>query len=114
MTMVTIQDKYADALSTFGDVQAAVDLAVQRYTIEQITAKIAQLHQRAERYQTKYSMNYSVFSQRIAQDEAFVQSVEATITPLWELDLADWEFCVKGMEDWTRTLQMILQANLPP
>jgi hypothetical protein len=108
MTTVTIPDKYAEALRALGDVQVAVDLALQRYTIEQITAKIAALRQRAHDYEKKYGLDFTTFSQRVAQEEAFVREVEATVNPLWELDLADWEFCVKGVEDWTRTLQTIL------
>ena len=52
MTTVIIPDKYAEALSALGDVQMAVDLALQRYTIEQITAKITSLRQRARAYET--------------------------------------------------------------
>lgn len=111
MTTVTIQDKYVEALTVLGDIQAAVDLALQRYTIEQITAKIAQLRQRAEVYQTKYGLDYSTFVQRLAEDESFVQHVEANITSTWEIDLADWEFCTKGIEDWTNKLQTILLAS---
>jgi hypothetical protein len=54
MITVAIPDKYAKTLSALGDVQAAVDLALQRYTIEQITAKIAQLRQRVQRSEAKY------------------------------------------------------------
>jgi hypothetical protein len=36
--------------------------------------------------------------------------VEAKISKTWELDLADWEFCHKGIEDWTKKLQAILLA----
>ena len=108
MTTVTIPDKYAEALRALGDVQLAVDLALQRYTIEQITAKIASLRHRVREYETKYGVDYSTFTLRIANDEAFVRDIEATVNPLWELDQADWEFCVKGIEDWTHTLQTIL------
>lgn len=108
MTTVTISDKYAKALSALGDVQLAVDLALQRYTIEQITAKIASLRQRVREYETKYGVDYSTFTLRIATDESFVRDIEATVNPLWELDQADWEFCVKGIEDWTHTLQTLL------
>jgi len=108
MTTVAISEKYVEVLSVLGDVQTAVDLALQRYTIEQITAKIAQLHQRDQAYQAKYGMDYASFTQRIVRDEAFVRQIEATISPLWEQDLADWEFCVKGVEDWTHTLQTLL------
>lgn len=108
MTTVTIPDKYAEALRALGDVQLAVDLALQRYTIEQITAKITSLRQRAREYESKYGVDYSTFTRRIAKDESFVRKIEATINPLWEQDHVDWEFCMKGIEDWTRTLQTIL------
>src|SRR5216684_7726799 len=58
MTTVTIPDKYAEALRALGDVQMAVDLALQRYTIEQITAKITSLRQRAHGYEAKYGADY--------------------------------------------------------
>ena len=108
MTTVTIPDKYAEALRALGDVQLAVDLALQRYTIEQITAKIASLRQRVHEYETKYGVDYSTFTLRIANEESFIRDIEATVNPLWELDQADWEFCVKRIEDWTHTLQTIL------
>ncbi|MCW5851618.1 MAG: hypothetical protein KIT87_16210 [Anaerolineae bacterium] len=108
MITVTIPDKYAEALNALGDVQTAVDLALQRYTIDQITSRIARLRERDQAYQAKYGMDYPSFAQRTAQDEAFVRQVETKTNPLWENDLADWEFCVKGIEDWTRTLQTIL------
>jgi hypothetical protein len=110
MTTVTIQDKYATVLSAFGDIQTAVDTALQRYTNEQIVTKIRQLQQRDREYITKYGMTYASFTERIARDEALVQLIETTITQLWEADLADWEFCVKGIEDWTQTLENILLA----
>ena len=108
MTTVTIPDKYAEALRALGDVQLAVDLALQRYTIEQITAKIASLRQRVREYETKYGVDYSTFTLRIANEESFIRDIEVTVNLLWELDQADWEFCVKGIEDWTHTLQTIL------
>ncbi len=108
MITVAIPEKYVEVLSVLGDVQTAVDLALQRYTIEQITAKIAQLHQRDQSYQAKYGMDYATFTQHIVRDEAFVHQIETTINMLWEQDLADWEFCVKGIEDWTQTLQSLL------
>jgi uncharacterized coiled-coil protein SlyX len=40
-----------------------MDLAIQRYTIEQITAKVAELRQRNAQYQAKYGMDYLTFNQ---------------------------------------------------
>jgi hypothetical protein len=108
MATVAIPEKYVEVLSVLGDVQTAVDLALQRYTIEQVTARIAQLRQRDQGYQAKYGMDYPTFTQRIAHDEAFVHEIETTISPLWKQDLADWEFCMEGIKDWTQTLQLLL------
>jgi len=107
MVTVPIKDEYAEVLTVFGNLETAIDLALQRYTIEQITTKMAELRQRDVAYQTKYGLDYSTFAQRAATDEKFIQRIE-TANKLWEVDLADWEFCHKGIEDWSRKLQSIL------
>jgi len=63
---------------------------------------------RVDLIRIKYGMEYSAFSKRMAEDEDFVKNVESKTSKTWELDLADWEFCHKGTEDWTRKLQDIL------
>ena len=105
MATVSIQDEYVELLNAFGDVGAALELAIQRYTIEQITAKVAELRQRDAKYQAKYGTDYPTFAQRCAEDETFIERVEANGEKMWEIDLADWEFCHKGVEDWTQKLQ---------
>ena len=108
MATVSIKDEYVEVLTAFGDLQAAIDLALQRYTIEQITTKVAELRQKDAAYRAKYSLDYPTFVQRIAKDEAFVNQVEAKVNKMWEVDLADWEFCYEGIKDWTQKLQIIL------
>lgn len=108
MLTITVTDQYAQALSALGDVETAVKEALQRYTVEQITGKIAQLLHRDRTFQSKYGMPYRDFAMRVATDEAYVRELETAFEPLWELDLAEWEFCTKGVEDWTQTLQAIL------
>ncbi|RME69544.1 MAG: hypothetical protein D6784_18265 [Chloroflexi bacterium] len=108
MATVTINDTYAEVLSALGDLQEAIDTALQRYTIEQIGTKIAELQRRDAHYQQKYGMDYHTFSERIAEDESFVNQIEASVSKTWEFDLSDWEFCHKGIEDWIRKLQAIL------
>ena len=108
MTTVSIKDEYVEILTAFGDIQIAMDLAVQRYTIEQITTKVAELKNRAATYGAKYGMDYPTFARRITEDEAWIEKIEADGEKLWEIDLADWEFCYKGIEDWTKKLQTIL------
>lgn len=110
MTTIAVQDKYAEILTTFGDLQESVDTALQRYTIEQITSKVNELRRRNAKYKDQYGVDYPNFSQRIAEDEKYVEYIEANVSKTWEIDLADWEFCYKGIDDWTRKLQDILMT----
>jgi hypothetical protein len=43
MATVSIQDEYAEILTAFGELQSAIDLALKRYAIEQITTKADEL-----------------------------------------------------------------------
>ena len=108
MTTVTVPDKFTEILASFGDLQESVNAAVQRYTIDQITTKVNELRRRGEELQKKYGMDYSAFAKRTSEDEGFVKTVESNVSKTWEADLTDWEFCHKGVEDWTKTLQDIL------
>ena len=108
MTTVTVQNKFTEILASFGDVQESVNTAVQRYTIEQITTKITELRRKEDEFQKKYGLEYSAFAKRTSEDYEFIKTVETNISKTWEVDLADWEFCHKGVEDWTKKLQDIL------
>jgi predicted RecB family endonuclease len=108
MTTITLQEKFTDVLASFGDLQEAVNTAVQRYTIDQVTTRINELRRRDDEYNKKYGMDYSVFAKRSGEDDEFVKDVETKISKTWEADLADWEFCHEGIEDWTKKLQDIL------
>ncbi|GAB4543295.1 MAG: hypothetical protein Fur002_15040 [Anaerolineales bacterium] len=108
MVTVPVQEKFIEILASFGDLQESVNVALQRYAIEQITAKINELRRKDEEYKTCYGLDYPAFAKRMSEDVDFVQQVEANISKMWEVDLADWEFCRKGIEDWTRKLQDIL------
>ncbi len=108
MTTVTVHNKFTEILAWFGDVQESVNTAVQRYTIEQIINKITELRRKDEELQKKYGMDYSAFAKRLSEDEEFVKTVEDSVSKTWEADLAEWEFCHRGIEDWTKKLQDIL------
>ena len=108
MLAIPVQEQYVTVLKAFGDIQTVIETAVRRYALEQITTKITELRQREQCYQAKYGLDYPTFAQRTAADDDFVKQIEATITKLWENDLVDWEFCYKGVQDWTHTLQTIL------
>jgi hypothetical protein len=107
--LITINSSYAELLPSFNDdLQSAVDAALQRYLIDEIAAKIASLKKKEKLFQLKYGCDYKTFSQRTAEDEEYINQIESSISKLWESDLADWEFCEKGINDWTRKLQSIL------
>lgn len=111
---VTIKQTYADVLHTLGDVQASVDLALQRYIIEQITSKIAHLREKDRAFQAKYDCDYATFVERISRDEQFIAHIEKHVSKMWETDQAEWEFCYKGIDDWTNRLQTILPEAPTP
>ena len=73
-----------------------------------ITSKIAELRKKELAFETKYKCDYQSFSQRIAEDEAFVTQIEQHVNKLWESELAEWEFSHKGIDDWTKALRNIL------
>ena len=108
MINIAIKEDYAEILGSFGDLQSAINLAVQRYTIEKITTKIAELKQKNLDYEIKYQVDYHTFFQKIQQDEDFINYLEDKVEKLWEIDLSDWEFCYRGITDWTEKLQTIL------
>ena len=106
---ITIKNSYADILSSFNDdLQSAVDAALQRYLIDEIAGKITELKKKERGFQKKYGCDYKTFALRTAEDEKYIDHIETTITKLWEIDLADWEFYTKGIDDWTGKLQNIL------
>ena len=108
MISVAIKDKYAETLTTFGELETTIDEALQKFSIEQIGHRIIELARLEARYQTKYGMNFEQFSQRLATEEGFAGWVEANVEKLWEADLIDWEFCHEGIQDWKRQLDTVL------
>jgi len=106
---IIINDKYANVISSFNtDLQSAVDLALQRYLIDCLTARIADLRKKDNIFKDRYGCEYNTFFQMISEDEEYVNYIEREINNLWETDQANWEFCHKGIDDWTKELQNIL------
>lgn len=112
MKTISIRDNYAEILTTLtlGELQISVDLALQRYIIEQITSKITKLQEKDNLFQSKYGCNYLAFMQSI-NDEEFIINIEESVCKMWEIDQAEWEFCHKGIEDWMQRLRSILQVS---
>ena len=107
MVTVAIDNRYVELFNILGGIQESADLAMQRFVVEQITSKIADLKRQDAVFAKKYGMNYDLFLKNLESVE-FVKKTEATITKTWEEHLIDWEFCHKGVGDWTRELQGVL------
>lgn len=111
MVSVLIRDKYIETLGTLGDLRAVVDLALDRYTIEEITVKVSTLKKCQTSYEEKYRISFAEMNERVKYDERFVRTVEQEIGPTWEADLLEWEFCVNGIQDWTERLQALIEPG---
>ena len=105
---VAIQDRFAQMLAPLGDLRQTVDTALRRFAIEQITTKINELRRRDREFAVKYGCDYETFKRKSARDAQFVTKVEGNISAVWELDLAEWQFCHEGVRDWSQRLQEIL------
>ena len=105
---VAIQDRFAQMLAPWGDLRQTVDVALRRFAIEQITTKINELRRRDQEFAVKYGCDYETFKRKSARDTQFVADVEGNISRVWELDLAEWQFCHEGVRDWSQHLQEIL------
>lgn len=104
--VVTIEDKFVSALEALGDLQEATNIALRRYAVEMIGDKIASLQAKDKEWEEKYGYDYDSFVERISNDLEFVTRLHRE-HPTWEADLIDWEFCHKGMKDWTQELEKI-------
>ena len=108
MAIISVKDEYVEVLNTLGDLQEGIDSFFKHYAIEKIVEKITELGQKDCQYQTKYGMDYPTFFQKVSEEELFVKQIEESVEKMWEIDLADWEFCYKGAKDWLEKLQIIL------
>ncbi len=102
---VAIQDRFAQMLAPLGDLRQTVDTALRRFAIEQITTKMIELWRRDQEFAVRYGCDYEAFKRRSARDAQFVADVECNISKIWELDLAEWQFCHEGVRDWSQRLQ---------
>jgi len=104
--VVTIEDKFVNALESFGDLQEATNTALRRYAVEMIGDKIASLRAKDKEWEKRYGGDYDSFVERVSNDLEFVKRLHREC-PTWEADLIDWEFCHEGVKDWTWELEKI-------
>lgn len=109
MASIAIREIYLETLHSLGDVNEEVEAAIRRHTVERISDKIASLRTEDRQWEEKYGCSYEVFREKTSSDPDFVERLHRE-QPTWELDAAHWEFCHKGVQDWTQELQRILTS----
>ena len=102
---LVVQEKFADTLAVFGNINDIVDRALRRYTIDEILTRIDELRRKDAEFTSRYNADYPTTAKRLANDDAYVRHVEENVSILWETDLIEWEFAYEGIKDWTETLQ---------
>ena len=107
MTTVTVDDRYAAALSSLGRLEDVTNVALRRYAVSEVAEKIAALQSKRNQYEKKYGVSFAEFIRFTAEDEQFVARVEQEIEKMWEADLLEWEFSEKGVEDWSNIYAML-------
>ena len=106
---VSIDQRLLDPLKDLMDVPEAVHKALKYYLVNQITNKISSLAQTDNHFKEKYGMGFADFSCKLQQEEGFVDYLENSLQQKnWEDDYIEWEFCHKGIEDWSNKLKHIL------
>lgn len=109
MEKIVVKDIYLEALGALGDLYEEIEAAVRRHIVERISDKIALLRAEDRQWEEKYGCDYQTFVEKTRNDPDFVERLHQE-QPTWELDLAHWEFCHKGAEDWSQELQRILMS----
>jgi len=99
MLTISIEDKWADTLRLFGDVDQVVNQALRAYFIEQCQQRIDQVSAKIAVYNQKYHRDYHNFKHSIQTDEDFLVKVEAQ-NPLWEEDAMEWEYWLEEQQTW--------------
>lgn len=102
MDNIQLNERYSEIFRAFSlDPKRAVENALQRYTVTLISEKIDELKRREQRFQEKYDCDFDEFTRQTGESLEYVEKLEASGHWMWESDLAEWEFCRKGVDDWT-------------
>ncbi len=113
MATVQVKSSYIAVLERLGDVQAGVEEAIRRYTVEEIQRRIDELRARIREWEEKYGCDYETFAFRTATDEDYVARLNSqSETQQWEADLFSWEYDLQELREWEQQLQSISSASL--
>ncbi|MFQ6058773.1 MAG: hypothetical protein ACE5MB_07855 [Anaerolineae bacterium] len=110
MSTVVIDDRYAEALKAFGEVDTQVNEAIEHYLIDRIRDRLEFVREREREYESKYGLDYETFSRRIQLEEEYYNEVNRA-NPLWEQDWLSWMYWHEEVQDWTEKLNSVLNKS---
>lgn len=109
METIGLSQRYSEIFRAFSmDPEKAVEQALQRYAVTLISDKIDEFKRRDREFQEKYACEFEEFAKRTATDTEYIEKLEKGGRLMWESDIAEWEFCRKGVADWTERLTRML------
>lgn len=106
MPTITIEKDYLEILDALGSVNAIVEDAIRKYLIDKCVERIEKSKRKIEEFEKKYNCNYAEFIETISNEES-LKEVEETKSS-WELDITEWEYWGKELEEWKTRLEDIL------
>ena len=110
MPNVMVRETYLNTLQTFGDVTQQINVAVEEYVTRRVIDRIKIAREKIGEFESKYSMTYAAFSERMQADETFYQKVDCA-NPLWEQDTLAWEYWQAEAQEWSEKLDTLLRKS---
>ena len=107
MHTISIDDKYFEALKTFGDADKLVNIALQKFLVEQMVERIHTLRDQVRVWEEEFGEPFDSFLKRTETDEKFARKLDKT-HPMWEGELINWKFYHEELQEWLKKLQHTL------
>ena len=105
---VEIDDGLVKVLTSLGNLEEITQIALKRYSIDEILKRTEELKKKITEWETKYNMSYDQFQTKIVNDEQFLNSLNQK-HPMWEADFMYWESQQRELEQWMKRLEAILK-----
>ena len=110
MAAVAVNEDVLKMLQVFGDVNEQINTAVEEYAARRIIERIKTARAKLSEFEKTYGIGFAAFSERMGSDEAFYAEVNR-VNPLWEQDALTWEYWQEEAQEWSNSLNTILNKS---
>ena len=104
-----LDDWILEFMSSFGDLNEVVRLALKQYFINEILKRIEPLKDSIVEWETQYGMPHDTFHAKVVDDQDFLRQLNQT-HPMWEADLLEWASQQQEFDQWMKQLESILKS----